>query len=331
MAADHPASVLSAELRRRGIASFAFAGRAAVAELARRSDPAAARDWNLAGAAGAIVAALPYDPRHADPPDDPPNGGGPWLRIAPFAAMHRYATLARLLRSAGRAAAATLDLPARAFRVAVNSRLPEKSLAVAAGLGFIGRSSLLVSRDYGPACVLGALFLPFEPVDGGSAVPPEAAEPGALCGDCRACVDACPTGAIAAPESEPAGVDRLRCIQHWTTAEEPGPNLVESSRGDRLYGCGDCTAACPRSAGAFTPTGGLSPAGDPSPTGGLSPAALAEGLALPSERGPGSFVAAAALAGADDASIRALFRGTALGLSWIPPAALRRFAAGAME
>jgi epoxyqueuosine reductase len=267
--------------------------------------------YGLLASVGAVVALLPYDPRPMasdhESPDDATS-----LSIGAFAAQNRYATLGRLLKQAGRALADHSGLSPRSFRVLVNSRLPEKRLAVMAGLGFIGRSSLVVTDAYGPACIVGVLLLPpgfvMEADDEQSRCDPPRG-----CGTCTACADACPTRAIVPRSPAEPDVRLDLCIQYWTTAPGVVPAHVRAAWGRRLYGCDVCVAACPHSTRAWTPG-----------ADSRSPAAMADALATPEERRPGRIVPMADIDGASDEQIKALFKGTALGMSWIPPALLRR-------
>lgn len=152
----------------------------------------------------------------------------------------------------------------------------EKPLAQAAGLGWQGKHTVLVSREHGSWLFLGAIYTTAE-------LPPDAPETD-HCGSCTRCLDICPTDAFPAPYQ----LDSRRCIA-YLTIEHPG-HIDESLRagiGNRVFGCDDCLAVCPwnKFAEAAQETR----------------LALRDGLdALP----------LADLARLDDAAFRALFSGT---------------------
>lgn len=110
----------------------------------------------------------------------------------------------------------------------------EKPLAQAAGLGWQGKHTNLLSRDLGNWFFLGAIFTTLDlPKDG-----PEVGH----CGTCTACLTACPTNAFPAPYQ----LDARRCIS-YLTIEHKGPvdPDLRGAMGNRIYGCDDCLAACP--------------------------------------------------------------------------------------
>ncbi|MBM3559049.1 MAG: tRNA epoxyqueuosine(34) reductase QueG [Alphaproteobacteria bacterium] len=154
----------------------------------------------------------------------------------------------------------------------------EKPLAAAAGIGWQGKHTNLVSRAHGSWLFLGEIYTTL-------ALPPDAPEDD-HCGTCRRCLDACPTDAFPGPYR----LDARRCIS-YLTIEHAGPidEALRPLMGNRIYGCDDCLAVCPWNRFAR-------PTGEPD----LLPRAALTGPKL------------AELARLDDAGFRSLFGTSAI-------------------
>ncbi len=139
---------------------------------------------------------------------------------------------ARLARLAERIAG---EVGPFGYRVFTDSApVLEVALAAKSGLGWRGKHTLLLTRDAGSYFFLGEIYtdLPLPPT----------APVTAHCGSCRACLDACPTGAIVAPHE----LDARRCISYLTIELDGAiPEDLRPLVGNRVYGCDDCQLACP--------------------------------------------------------------------------------------
>jgi len=110
----------------------------------------------------------------------------------------------------------------------------EKPLAAAAGLGWQGKHTNMVSRDHGSWLFLGEIYTTLDL--------PLSSEGRDRCGSCRACQDACPTQAFPAPYR----LDARRCVSYLTIEHKgPIPEEFRVGLGNRIYGCDDCLAVCP--------------------------------------------------------------------------------------
>src|SRR6201986_1510729 len=136
------------------------------------------------------------------------------------------------LKALARWLAATASCEVKAF--GDTAAVMEKPLAQASGLGWQGKHTNLVSREFGSWLFLGAIFTTL-------ALPPDEAEID-HCGSCQACLDICPTAAFPAPYK----LDARRCISYLTIENKgPIPGEFRTAIGNRIYGCDDCLAVCP--------------------------------------------------------------------------------------
>lgn len=136
------------------------------------------------------------------------------------------------------------EIGAFGFRVFTDSApVLEVELAQKAGIGWRGKHTLLLQRDAGSLFFLGEIYvdvpLPTDAEDPASHAPEQ---PGAHCGSCTRCIDACPTGAITGPYR----VDARRCISYLTIELKGSiPLELRELIGNRVYGCDDCQLVCP--------------------------------------------------------------------------------------
>jgi epoxyqueuosine reductase len=192
----------------------------------QRASPAAL--WPAARSA--VVVAQNYTP--AEPPLE--NLARPSVgNISVYARNRDYHDLIKgRLKHLAQFAASRLGAAVKVF--VDTAPVMEKPLAQAAGLGWQGKHSNLLSRRLGNWFFLGVLLTDL-------ALAPDEPE-GEHCGSCRACLDACPTAAFPAPFQ----LDARRCISYLTIEHRgPIPAALRSAMGNRIFGCDDCLAACP--------------------------------------------------------------------------------------
>jgi epoxyqueuosine reductase len=120
------------------------------------------------------------------------------------------------------------------YRVLVDANQHvDREAAARSGVGFYGKNTLLITRRHGSWVVLGTLvtdveLAPTAPLD-------------TDCGDCRLCIDACPTGAL----DEPGTLDATLCLSYWTQAPHSVPSEFRHELGAQVYGCDICQDVCP--------------------------------------------------------------------------------------
>jgi epoxyqueuosine reductase len=240
---------------------------------------------NREGAFSLLVAALPYGNEGNNENAEETQSAA---RIAPFAQRNYYKEAVVRLKKIARTARRLYGGLASDYRIFCNSPIPEKPLAVACGLGFLGRNDLVITHSAGSLVIIAAITLPFA-LENDQPCEEE-------CPRCDACTRACPTNAI----RESGGINRKKCIQWYASGNEDFvPPEIAKKWGKTLYGCTMCQDVCPYNRkpiqGAETDLGKL----------------------------PASLNARALLA-MTDAEIRAFFKGTAMGLSWLGTQAIKR-------
>ena len=199
-----------------------------------RAQPATLR----AGTLSVISVRLPYWPQAQSAAMVLADGDRAYISRYALGRDYHRVMRARLLKLARRIEREIGPLGHRVF--ADSAPILEKALARNAGLGWIGKHSLLIQRDRGAGggswFFLGELFvdLPLPPDPRGLAADG--------CGRCSACMRACPTGAIVAPYT----IDARRCISYLTIEHHgPIPEELRAPMGNRIFGCDDCQLVCP--------------------------------------------------------------------------------------
>jgi epoxyqueuosine reductase len=174
----------------------------------------------LEGARSVVSAAICY--WEPEPPLEPGEG-----RLARYTWHDTYVELREKLTRLG-------ALLGGRFRVLVDANQHvDREAAARAGVGFYGKNTMLITKRHGSWVVLGTLVtdVELEPT------PPLATD----CGECRICIDACPTGAL----DEPGVLDANRCLSYWTQAPAAIPEPYRPALGAQVYGCDICQDVCP--------------------------------------------------------------------------------------
>ena len=162
-------------------------------------------------------------------------------RLARYTWRDNYAVLRERLDALGR------ELGGE-YRVLVDANQHvDREAAARSGVGFYGKNTMLITRRHGSWVVLGTLVTdvelePTAPLD-------------TDCGECRLCIDACPTGAL----DEAGTLDATKCLSYWTQAPAPIPGEYREHLGRQVYGCDICQDVCPWNRGVEKRRGELEP------------------------------------------------------------------------
>ncbi len=184
----------------------------------------------FAGARSALCVALQYAPTSGEEE----VSGDLWPRVARYARGRDYHNvMGKRLRKLAKRVRESFPGTETRFYVDTGPVL-ERELAARAGLGAVGKNTLLLHPEAGSWFMLGELFTSLE-----LAPDPPIAD---LCGSCSRCLEACPTGALTAPYV----LDSRRCISYWTIEHRGAlPAEARQAMADWIFGCDLCQEACP--------------------------------------------------------------------------------------
>jgi epoxyqueuosine reductase len=183
----------------------------------KATEPAASFPWGRS----IVVVALPYLV----------DGDGPGERsVARFADGDRYGALSELVSDVAQ------HLQHAGWRTAIvidDDRLVDRAAAVRAGIGWWGKSTMVLAPGAGPWILIGSVVT--------DAALPAGVPMRRTCGTCDACIPACPTGAIVAP----GVLDARRCLAAIFQSRGDIPEDLRKAAAGRIYGCDDCLTSCP--------------------------------------------------------------------------------------
>ncbi len=248
-----------------------------------------------------LVCALSYN---VDEPDDLSSQADPHGLIAPFARRNYYRESVNRLKKIFRVIREIANLKKRDGRIFCNSRFPEKSLAYVSGLGFYGKNTLIIVPELGSLFVLGILFFPlnlreFDYEEERHAIYRRIKREsywGEYCKNCNRCVVACPVGAI-----DPSGtLEEKLCFSYVSARELKVDRTAREKWGNRLYGCQTCQDVCPYNRNVR----------------------IKIDKNLPGEIGPS--ISLKRVLSLEERDVKAMFKGTQMGLSWVSGDAIRR-------
>lgn len=175
----------------------------------------------------AIVVLLNYKPSRTIPADKPQVSKYAYGTDYHFVVKNKLTQLLQWIQKE--------IMPCRGVAFVDSAPVLEKALAVKAGLGWIGKNSLLVNKKYGSMTFIGTLFVDIS-LHYNKQIEPDG------CGNCQRCIDHCPTKAIVKPRI----IDATRCISYLNkTHKGDVPQSLKSLIGNRIWGCDTCIDVCP--------------------------------------------------------------------------------------
>ncbi len=196
--------------------------------LEKREDPSLLFE----GAKSLVVVGLDYDTKG---PRAPAHDRGSAGRVSRYTGGEDYhEVIGDRLRSLALAIEALIGAPLEIRCYVDTGPVVERAAAAHAGIGWIGKNCCLIDPEFGSYLFLGVLVTDLE-LGSDEKLSDQ-------CGSCRACLDACPTGAL----EEPGLLNATRCIA-YTTIEDPGPipEALRIEHGDWVFGCDICQEVCP--------------------------------------------------------------------------------------
>lgn len=189
-------------------------------------------EQHLSGAKSIIAIALAYPSRIIDPPKSTKEDRRGIFARASWGEDYHIVLRERLEKLA---AYIKEKIPGFTYRIMVDTgELSDGAVAERAGIGFNGKHTMIITEEFGSWVYLGEMitnlpFAPDAPVDDS-------------CGDCRICIDACPTGAIVSDGQ----LNSQKCLAFQTQTKGILPDEFRDKIGTRVYGCDTCQAVCPR-------------------------------------------------------------------------------------
>ncbi|HLR43192.1 MAG TPA: tRNA epoxyqueuosine(34) reductase QueG, partial [Pseudogracilibacillus sp.] len=189
----------------------------------------------MPGAKSIISIALAYPSRIMDPPKSKAGERRGIFCRASWGEDYHHVLRERLDKLAAYLSERVADLQ---YKIMVDTgELSDRAVAERAGIGFIGKNTLLITEEYGSFVYLGEMItnIPFTPDEKSTL----------SCGDCRICMDACPTGALV----KPGQLNAQNCLAFQTQTKTPLPDKFRAKIGTRIYGCDTCQSVCPYNKG----------------------------------------------------------------------------------